>query len=51
MKMQKHHFADEGPYSQNYSFSDSQLWMRELDHKEDSTIELMLLSCGAGEDS
>ena len=51
MKMQKHHFADKGPYSQNYSFSNSHLWMRDLDHKEDSTIELRLLSCGAGEDS
>ena len=29
-----HHFAHKGPYSQNYSFSSSHVWMWELDHKE-----------------
>ena len=31
---QRHHFADKGPYSQSYSFSSSQVWMRGLDQKE-----------------
>ena len=30
----RHHFVDKGPYSQNYSFSSSHVWMWELDHKE-----------------
>ena len=33
-KKQRHHFADKGPYSQSYSFSSSQVWMRGLDQKE-----------------
>ena len=33
-KKQRCHFADKGPYSQNYSFSSSHVWMGELDHKE-----------------
>ena len=33
-RKQRHHFADEGPYSQSYSFSSSYVWMWELDHKE-----------------
>ena len=33
IKMQKHHFANKGPYSQNCVFS-SHVWMWELDHKE-----------------
>ena len=28
-------FADKGPYSQSYGFSNSHVWMSELDHKED----------------
>ena len=31
---QRHHFADKGPYSQSYSFSNSHIWMWELDHKK-----------------
>ena len=31
---QRHHFADQGPYSQNYGFSSSRVQMWELDHKE-----------------
>ena len=31
---QRHCFADKGPYSENYGFSSSHVWMWELDHKE-----------------
>ena len=31
---QKHLFADRGPFSQNYNFSSSHVWMWELNHKE-----------------
>ena len=31
---QRHHFADKGPYSQSYGFSNSHARMWELDHKE-----------------
>ena len=31
---QSHHFADKGPYSQNYGFSSSHVWICKLDHKE-----------------
>ena len=34
IKKQRYHFADKGPYSQNYDFSSSRLWMWELDEKE-----------------
>ena len=34
IKKQRHHFANKGPYSQNYSFSSSHVQMWELDHKE-----------------
>ena len=34
IKKQRHHFASWGPYSQNYGFSSSRVWMWELDHKE-----------------
>ena len=34
IKKQRHHFADEGPSTQRYSFSSSHIWMWELDHKE-----------------
>ena len=32
--MQKHHFADQGPYGQSSGFSSSHIQMWELDHKE-----------------
>ena len=32
--MQRHHFANKGPYSQSYGFSSSHVWMWELDYKE-----------------
>ena len=51
IKKQRHQFADKGPFNQSYGFSSSHLQMWELDRKEDSTKELMLSNCGAGEDS
>ena len=33
-KMLRHAFADKCPYSQNYTFSSSHVWMWELDNKE-----------------
>ena len=35
IKKQRHHFADKGPYGQSYGFSNSCVWLWELDHKED----------------
>ena len=32
--MQRHYFADKGPYSQSYGFSSGHVWMWELDCKE-----------------
>jgi len=34
LKKQKHYIADKDPFSHNYGFSSSQVWMSELDHKE-----------------
>ena len=34
IKKQRHHFANKGPYSQNYGFSCSHVWVWELDHKD-----------------
>ena len=34
IKKQRHYFADKGPYSQSYAFSNSHVWMWELDYKE-----------------
>ena len=42
IKRQRHHFADKSPYSQSCGFSSSHVQIAE---------ELMLLNCGAGEDS
>ena len=33
-KLQRHYFANKGPYSQSYGFSSSHIQMGELDHKE-----------------
>ena len=41
------HFADKGPYSQNYGFSSSHA----RPERRLSTKELKLSNCGAGEDS
>ena len=34
IKKQRHLFANKSPSSQSYVFSSSNIWMRELDHKE-----------------
>ena len=34
IKKQRHYFAKKGQSSQNYGFSSSRVWMRELDYKE-----------------
>ena len=34
IKKQRYHFANRGPYSQSYGFSNSRVWMWELDHQE-----------------
>ena len=34
IKKQRHYFANKGPSSQSYGFSNSHVWMWELDHKE-----------------
>ena len=44
--MQRHHFADKGPYSQSYGFSSSHVQIWELDHKEGWALcELMISDC------
>ena len=35
IKKQRHYFANQGPSSQNYGFSNSCVWMWALDHEED----------------
>ena len=51
IKKQRHYFTDKGPYSQSYGFSISHICMWELDYKESwAPKELMLLSCGVGQD-
>ena len=34
IKKQRHYFANNGRFSQGYGFSNSHIWMRELDYKE-----------------
>ena len=34
LKKQRHHFAEERPYSPGYGLSSSHVWLWELDHKE-----------------
>ena len=34
IKKQRHHLADDSPYSKSYGFSSSHVWMWELGHKE-----------------
>ena len=34
VKKQRHYFASKGPSNQSYGFSNSHVWMWELDHKE-----------------
>ena len=51
-KSQRYHFANKGPYSQNYGFFQ---WfcmgVRVGLKRKLSTEKLMLLKCGVGEDS
>ena len=49
LKKKRHYIDNKGPYSQSYDLSSSHVWMLNLDHKKDSTDELMLLNCGTGE--
>ena len=35
IKKQRHYFTDKGLYSPSYGFFSNQVWMCELDHKED----------------
>ena len=51
IKKERHHFADKGPYSQSYVFSSRHVRMWELDRSEGWALELILLNCGAVEDS
>ena len=51
IEKKRHYFAKKGPCNQRYGFSSSNVGMWELDYKELSAKELMLLNCGAGEDS
>ena len=45
-------FGSKSPSSQGYGFSSSHVWVWELDCEESlSAEELMLLTCGVGEDS
>ena len=34
IKKKRHHFGNKGPYIQSYGFSNSHVWMLELDHTE-----------------
>ena len=49
--MQRHHFADRGPYCQNYAFSSNHIRMWELVHKESRALKNWCFRCGTGEDS
>ena len=51
IKKQRYYFDNKGLSSQGCGFSSSHVWVRELEYKELSTKELMLLNCGVGEDS
>ena len=39
IKKQRHYFAIKGPYIQSYGFSNSHVWIWELDHKEDWALK------------
>ena len=47
IKKQRHHFADKGPSSQSYGFSDSHIWMWEVNMKkaECQRIDVFELWC------
>ena len=39
LKSQRHYFANKGLYSQSYGFSNSHVWMWELDYKENWALK------------
>ena len=39
LKKERDHFADKGPYSQSYGFSNSYIWIWELDQKESRALK------------
>ena len=52
VKRQIHHFAEEGPNSQSYGLSSSQVWILRVGlYRRLSMKELMLSNCDTGEDS
>ena len=51
IQKQRHYFANKGLSSQSYGFSTSHVWIWELNCKNLSVKELMILNCGAVEDS
>ena len=51
IKKQRHYFANKGPSSQSYGFPSRMYGCESWTIKKLSTIELMLLNCGVGEDS
>ena len=51
IKKQRYHFANKGPSSQSYGFSSSCTDVRDGPLRRLRTEEMMLLNCGAGEDS
>ena len=48
IKKQRHYFANKGPSNQGYGFSNSHVWMWELDWKKAEHQRMMLLNCGVG---
>ena len=51
IKKQRHYFANKGPSSQGYGFPVVMYGCESWTVKKASAEELMLLSCGVGEDS
>ena len=52
IKKQRHYFANKGLYNQGYGFSNSHVWMWELDYKEGLMLKNWCFwNCGVGVDS
>ena len=50
--LKSHYFANKGLSSQGYGFSNSHVWMWQLDYKESwGPKKIDAFKCGAGEDS
>ena len=47
----EHLICHKGPYSQNYGFSSSYIWMWELDQKKGWALKNWCFQTGVGEDS